>query len=60
MKMAYFIPTNIHVREEFILFQEKQMLYLKVTHATGLSFKAREVATPLYTSSANPMLGSTT
>lgn len=54
------IPDNTRVREKFVLFQEKQMLYLKVTHATGLSFKARGVAVPLYSSFANPMLGSTT
>lgn len=53
------IPDNTRVREKLVLFQEKPMLYLKVMHATGLSFKARGAAAPLYTSFANPVLGNT-
>lgn len=51
-------PGNACVRQEFILFQEKQTLYTQAMYTPSLIFKAREVITPLYTSFANLTLGS--
>lgn len=62
--MAHFIPHpwaisgKAHDRQDFVLFQEKQMLYMQVMHTPGLIFKASEVIIPVYTSSANLTFGS--
>lgn len=53
------VPGYVWVRQEFVLFQEKQMLYIQVMYTPGLIFNAREVIIPLYTSFANLTFGST-
>lgn len=53
------VPSNMCIRQEFVLFPEKQMLSTQVMYALGLIFKARKVIIPFYTSFANLTFGST-
>lgn len=57
--MPLAIPGKAWVRQEFVLFQEKQVVPTSHVYTSGLIFKAREVIIPLYTSFANLTLGTT-